>query len=99
MVQFISKAVEDIIGYSAEEFKKDPLLLQKITHPEDKKINKKALKNLKEKCFSNREFSIITKNGHVKWINPTMKKWFLYSPLTELEKIFVGDILTYRELN
>ena len=72
-VQFISKAVEDIIGYSIEEFKKDPLLLQKITHPEDKKINDRALKNLKENGYSEREIRIITKNGNVKWFNDKAK--------------------------
>ena len=67
-VQFISKAVEDIVGYSVEEFKKDPFLLQKITHPEDKKINKRSFKNLKEKGYAEREIRIIAKNGDVKWI-------------------------------
>ncbi|MFW5687255.1 MAG: PAS domain S-box protein [Halanaerobium sp.] len=68
-VQFISKAVEDLIGYSVEDFKEDPLLLRKITHPEDKKINKKALKNLKEMGYAEREFRIIAKNGEIKWFH------------------------------
>ncbi len=68
-VQFISKAIEDSVGYSVEDFKKDPLLLQKITHPEDKKITEKALENLKENGFTEREFRIITKNGNIKWIH------------------------------
>ena len=72
-VQFISKAVEDSIGYSVEEFKEDPLLLQKITHPADKKINEKALKNLKIKGFSDREFRIINKNGNIQWMQDKSK--------------------------
>ena len=68
-VQFISKAIEYIIGYSVEEFQKDPLLLQKITHPDDKKINNKALKNLKEKGYAEREIRIIAKNGNIKWVH------------------------------
>ena len=32
---YITPSVERITGYSAEEFLQDPLLLEKITHPED----------------------------------------------------------------
>lgn len=67
-VQFISKSVEDILGYSVAEFKEDPLLLKKITHPKDKKINDRALENLKDRGFSKREIRLIAKNGKVKWV-------------------------------
>ncbi len=67
-VQFISKAVEDIVGYSVEEFKEDPFLLKKITHPADKEINEKLIKNLKENGYAEREIRIIVKNGNVKWV-------------------------------
>ena len=72
-VQFISKAVEDSIGYSVEEFENDPLLLQKITHPDDKTINEKALKDLQNKGFSERIFRIINNNGNVKWMHDKAK--------------------------
>ncbi|MFW5686794.1 MAG: PAS domain-containing protein [Halanaerobium sp.] len=72
-VQFISKAVEDSVGYSVENFKKDPLLLQKITHPEDKKITEKALENLKENGSSERKFRIITRNGNIKLMHEKSK--------------------------
>ena len=68
-VKFISKAVEDIVGYCAEEFKKDPLLMRKITHPGDKEINKKSIKDLKEDGYTEREIRIIAKNGTVKWVH------------------------------
>ncbi|MFW6273277.1 MAG: PAS domain S-box protein [Halanaerobium sp.] len=68
-VNYISKAVGDIVGYSVEEFKKDPHLVQKITHPADKAINDKALKELKETGYSEREIRIITKNGDIKWVH------------------------------
>ena len=67
-VKFVSKAVEDIVGYTVQQFKKDPMFLQKITHPEDKKINENAIKDLKEKGYSKREFRVICKDGSIKWI-------------------------------
>ena len=40
-----------------------------ITHPGDKEINEKSIKNLKENGYAEREFRIINKNGNVKWIH------------------------------
>src|SRR6056297_975765 len=72
-VEFISKAVKDIVGYSVGEFKEDSMLLQKITHPADKGINNRALENLKATGFSEREIRIITKNGNIKWVHDKCK--------------------------
>ncbi len=67
-VQFISKSIEDMIGYTRKDFKEDPDFIQKITHPEDKDINEKALQDLKKKGYAEREFRIITKEGSIKWL-------------------------------
>ena len=67
-VQFISKAVEDIVGYTREDFKEDPMFIQKITHPEDKEIQDRAIKQLEENGYTEREFRVICKDGSVKWI-------------------------------
>lgn len=67
-VQFISKAVEDIVGYTVEEFKRKHRLIQKITHPEDKAVNERAIKKLKEQGSVEREFRVICKDGDVIWI-------------------------------
>ncbi|MFP4020583.1 MAG: PAS domain S-box protein [Halanaerobium sp.] len=75
-VKFVSRAVEDIIGYSAAEFKADPELFQKITHPEDRKINEQALKEFAEKGYSEREIRVIAKDGSVKWINDKAKMFY-----------------------
>ncbi|MBF0389373.1 MAG: response regulator [Desulfamplus sp.] len=40
---FSSKKVKDILGYSAEDFKKQPLLWRKSVHPDDKERYLKAL--------------------------------------------------------
>ena len=84
-VKFVSKAVEDIIGYTIQDFKEDPMLLQKITHPEDKEINKKAIKDLKEKGYTKREFRIICKDGSIKWIQDRGK--MIYNQENEPVKV------------
>ncbi|MFO7815696.1 MAG: PAS domain S-box protein [Halanaerobiales bacterium] len=67
-LNFISKAVKDIFGYTVEEIKEDPLLLIKITHSDDKIIQKKAIKKLEEEGYTEREFRVICKDGSIKWI-------------------------------
>ena len=67
-INFISKAVEDLVGYTIDDFQQDPLLIQKITHPEDRHINIEAVKRLKETGFIEREFRIICKDGSLKWV-------------------------------
>ncbi|MGM0445530.1 MAG: PAS domain S-box protein [Bacillota bacterium] len=67
-IQFISKKIKDIFGYSIKDFKEEPMLIQKITHPEDKHKNDKALKELREKGYAEREIRIISKDGSILWI-------------------------------
>ncbi|HKL12982.1 MAG TPA: PAS domain S-box protein [Halanaerobiales bacterium] len=75
-VQFISKVVEDIVGYTIENFKKDPMFIQKITHPKDKEINAKALEKLANEGFVEREFRVISKDGSIKWIKDKSKMFY-----------------------
>lgn len=72
-VEFISSAVEKVYGYTAEEFKENPDLWQEISYPEDLEINKKALKELKEKGQAIKENRILTKKGQIKWIQDKSK--------------------------
>ena len=67
-VQFVSKAVEDIVGYSTSDFKNDSNLLFKITHPEDKSINERSIEQLAEEGYTEREFRVISKDGDIIWI-------------------------------
>lgn len=84
-VKFVSKAIEDIIGYTIQDFKEDPSFLQKITHPEDKEINKKSIKDLKEKGYTKREFRVICKDGSIKWIQDRGK--MIYNQKNEPVKV------------
>jgi len=68
-VKFVSKAVKDITGYSREKIQKNLIPIKRITHPEDKKIHDRALKQLKENGYEEREFRIISKEGNIKWIH------------------------------
>src|SRR6056297_1820734 len=68
-IEFASRAVEDIFGFTAEEFKESASLLKDITHPDDKYIHDQALRKIKESGYAEREFRIITKEGNVKWIH------------------------------
>ncbi|SDL27879.1 HD domain-containing phosphohydrolase [Halarsenatibacter silvermanii] len=66
-VDFISRSVRDIVGYSQEKFKKPGFMIG-ITHPDDKHIHERALQELEEKGYTEREFRIFHKNGSVKWL-------------------------------
>ncbi len=75
-VKFVSRAVEDIIGYSAAEFMKDPLLFQKVTHPEDRFINDQVLKKLEKDGYAERELRLINKDSQIVWIHDKAKLFY-----------------------
>jgi len=68
-IEFISKSVKKIVGYTKKEFKNNPMLMQKITLSVDKKINKKFLKELRNQGSAEREFRIKCKDGSIKWVH------------------------------
>ena len=67
---YVSPSCERISGYTPEEFIKDPDLLEKITHPDDKKL---FIKHENEsngtKTGGEIEFRIIRKDGGEIWIS------------------------------
>lgn len=75
-VKFVSRAVEDIIGYSAEEFMADPLFFQKVTHPEDRFINDQVLDKLKEDGYAERELRLVSKDGSIIWVYDKAKLFY-----------------------
>jgi len=67
--RYVSPSVERITGYSPKEFLKDPGLLEKITHPDDREIITNHLQNdLKDGQACSFEFRIITRKGDTRWI-------------------------------
>ncbi|OFX75644.1 MAG: hypothetical protein A2X12_09715 [Bacteroidetes bacterium GWE2_29_8] len=67
--EFINESCLEITGYSADDFKKDPLLFTKIIHPDYKYNFIISLKdNRSDDFLHNIRFKIITKNGDIKWL-------------------------------
>ncbi|MCX7833634.1 MAG: ATP-binding protein [Ignavibacteria bacterium] len=73
---YISK--EELFGYSSEQFKSYPKLLNNIIHEEDKEIYEKALNHWlqsdKQQIFKH-EYRIKDKNGDLVWIEEHIKYW------------------------
>lgn len=68
--RYISPYCKEVCGYDAEEFYRDPQLLQKIIYPDDTKVYET---HLTESCNENGsagpvEFRITTKDGQIRWI-------------------------------
>ncbi len=74
---YITPSVERITGYRADEFLKDPLLLEKITHPDDllrlRNHIQEELLGAKAKEFI---FRIRSKNGEERWIGHVCQSVF-----------------------
>ncbi len=67
----------EITGYSPEEFQKDPKLLTKIIHDDDRPIFEQHLDSVVgNKPHKNMEFRIITKDGRIRWISHNCNKIF-----------------------
>ena len=66
---YISPSCERISGYKPEEFYKDPELLEKIIHPDDKEkvINHQKIES-ESKKVCNVDFRIIIRNGDIRCI-------------------------------
>ncbi len=67
---YISPSCKRITGYEAEEFLKDPKLLFKIIHPEDRSTFDDHRRFMhKAKAHGEEEFRILCKDGKTRWIS------------------------------
>jgi PAS domain S-box-containing protein/putative nucleotidyltransferase with HDIG domain len=64
----ITPSCRRFTGYSTDDFYKDPELLTKIVHPDDREDFKEHLKHLQEENHRSVDFRIITKDGDVCWV-------------------------------
>jgi PAS domain S-box-containing protein len=64
--EYLSPAVEEITGYTAEEFYSDPELGSKIIHPEDRVAEPAAA--FQTPSGEATTFRIVRKNGTIRWI-------------------------------
>jgi len=68
-IKFFSDLIEDLTGYTREEFNEGKVSWTGIIHPEDLASAKEAFKaGLKGDKTYERDYRIITKEGEIKWI-------------------------------
>ena len=72
-VNFISPSVEQVFGRPISEFAANPGLWADAVHPDDKHLSDKALIQLREKGFAERECRIVRPDGSIAWVNDKSK--------------------------
>jgi PAS domain S-box-containing protein len=66
---YVSPAIVDLLGYSLDEWKADPLLFEKIVHPLDSERVLRAITWAKEEMNPHEaEYRLYHKNGTVVWV-------------------------------
>ncbi len=67
---YISPSCERVTGYSADEFQKDPHLLQAIVHPDDcDTVVRHLHQESNSRAAMSAEFRIIARDGQERWID------------------------------
>ncbi|BAI60429.1 putative histidine kinase [Methanocella paludicola SANAE] len=90
---YTSPSCERITGYRPEEFKKDPDLLSKILHPDDKEAFKKHVYEHEKKAGpGDLELRLVTKTGIIIWIH------HMCQPVFDEQKHFLGSIGSNRDI-
>jgi len=70
---FISPSLEKLYGRSKQELLDNPNLFEDITHPDDKHLTEKSMKQLLEEGKADRECRIIKPDGSIVWVNDRSK--------------------------
>jgi PAS domain S-box-containing protein len=67
---YVSPSCERITGYRPEELSADPMLIEKIAHPEDRELVSRHIREeLDRDEAAQMEFRIVTREGEERWIN------------------------------
>jgi PAS domain S-box-containing protein len=76
--RYISPFCKDVTGYGREEFYRDPQLLLKIIHPDDREIYRNHFDQAFScnDCVKPIDFRIITSDGLVRWIGHVCRPVF-----------------------
>jgi len=94
---FISKKVEDILGYSVKQWKSSPKFWIDHVHPDDKDIILKyMIRNLVKKKQLDAEYRIFAKDGSVVWIRDIVTVVEEYGKPVKLRGIMI-DITTQKQ--
>lgn len=90
---YVSNACKRITGYAAEEFMSDPLLFERIIHPEDRKrVLAHVAEELEYYNLSSIDFRIVTRDGHIHWVNSQSR------PVFDAQKGYLGRRFSNREI-
>jgi PAS domain S-box-containing protein len=92
---YASPSCKRITGYYPEDFISNPLLLEQITHPDDrKKVKNHVHEEIKEndKKPTHIDFRIITNTGEERWIN------HYCHPVHNEEGVFLGTRASNRDI-
>src|SRR5208283_1115070 len=73
---YVSPSCKMITGYDANEFIKDPKLLTRIIHPEDKSIVGSHFDLISSEELHTVDFRIVTRDGETRWIAHSCKAVF-----------------------
>ena len=91
---YASPSTKIITGYEPDKFLKEPKLLEKIIHPDDRDFMVKIIREEKlNKDICSRQFRIITKQGEVKHILHSCVPVF-----SENKREIIGRIATNRDI-
>lgn len=94
---FISKKVEDILGYSVKQWKSSPNFWLDHLHPEDREMVVQYLgKNLKKEKQLDAEYRIFAKDGSIVWIRDIVTVVEEYGRPVKLRGIMI-DITTQKQ--
>ncbi len=67
--EYVSPQIKDFLGYTQEEWLKDPTFWQKVLHPEDRARVLGAADKLKEETESfDEEYRMIARDGSIVWV-------------------------------
>lgn len=90
---YVSPSCERITGYSPDEYRKDPGLIEKISHPDDLELASNHLKSERHGGEAQSvEFRIITRSGEKRWIGHVCQ------PVYSLDGTFIGRRGTNRDI-
>ncbi len=89
-VVMMSPKVEEITGYTMEEFKKGNTSWLDIVHPDDKEllINRAQLLNEKETSIHS-EYRIIRKDNSIVWLSDTVRSFHIDGKMDHLDGVVV----------
>lgn len=81
---YLSPSCEDVTGYAAKEFQRDPGLMLRIVHPDDRaRLSRHFRKSTAARATSDRhhegDFRILTRSGEERWINHVCRAVFSHS--------------------